>query len=507
MGNAQTQCKSSTVVDKAVSPGSVNHDNSIRLGMFQQVGTQATVPRNSGWTTDGSVFGNSNMSVTKAVATGFDFSRGRPVIPIDFNTKVNSNGIVDIGELNAHWGRTGKRTVPNDCKPSSAIIYGKSPVIVHPQETQPILIQGAPARAVFPQSALQVQTRSHAAVPINTLEPTVMYATPASYTAPVYTNEPVVIRSAPTKSLDYTSGSVRVLSPIHVPVYIQPVKKVAPQNERIPVYTNRLQKEAQVPVNAPETMKPVQFPQQAPSNNSRELHDKVNLLNEKLQKIQNINAKRKANNEYLLQQQANSINKLEKRVNSLLEAAAKGPDNSAASTRRVVSAPPSQENSRAENVCKDEAGNLGQVQVSTQLVRLPDGSIQKIPVKACNSGIRAALRPVPHEDQLDPRYLFLTDSVPVHLMGGKSSENKNDQPVIVGPNPAHFLKSAGRTRQYNQSYPRAGPRNYPQFVQPYGRRPQFRNNRLPPQTEQKPSNYRQYAPRDASSSYYRQIRK
>lgn len=507
MGNTQAQCTSSTLVDKAVSPGSVNHDNSIRLGMFQQVGAQAAVPRNSGWTTDASAFGNANMNLKKAVAIGFDFSRGRPVIPIDFNTKVNGNGIVDIDELNAHWGRTGKITVPNDCMPASANICGESPVIVQPQTTQPILIQSTPASTVFPQSALQVPTRGPAVAPIKTLEPTVMYATPTSYTAPVYTNEPIIVRSAATKSFDQTSGSVRAVTPIHAPVYIHPVTEAAPENGRIPLYTNRSRTVVQVPVNGPQTVKPLQYPQQAPSNNSTVLHDKVNLLNQKLQTIQNINAKRKANNEYLLQQQANSIDKLEKRVNSLLEAAAKVPDNSAATTRRVVSEPRSQVNSRAGNACKDRAGNIRQVQVSTQLVRLPDGSIQKIPVKLCNSGVRATLRPVPHEDQLDPRYLFSTDSVPVHLMGGKSSEIKNDQPVIAGPNPAHFLKSAGRTRLYNQSYPRAGPRNYPPIVQPYGRRPQLRNNRLPPQTEQKPSNYRQYAPHDASSLYYRQIRK
>merc|ERR1719320_347699 len=130
--------------------------------------------------------------------------------------------------------------------------------------------------------------------------------------------------------------------------------------------------------------------------------------------------------------------------------------------------------------------------------------VEKIPVKSCKIGARAPLRPVPPEDQLDPRYFSSMAPVPVHLMSGRNSRvNREQSPLVSGQNPEYFLKGAGTTGRYNQRYPVAVHRNYPPVAQPYGRPMQLRNNRMPPKTAQNPSNYRNFGRNHESRSFFR----
>jgi len=255
------------------------------------------------------------------------------------------------------------------------------------------------------------------------------------------------------------------------------------------------------PVN-PETVQQVGIPKNSQTNPSRAIHNKVTFLNQRLENIQKINAERKANNEYLLGQQANSINKLEQQVNSLLEVAAKVPEQPASVNRGAPLVSKSLNNKKATCICKDTMGNLGQIIVRTQLVRLPNGSVEQVPVKSCKIGDMAPLIPVPPEDRLDPQYFprFTTERVPVHL-SGKDGHVKNV--LMPGPNPEHFLKGAETNAQYNQRYRRAVDRNYAPIFQPRGRPTQVRNTRTPPENGQKSSNYRNLVSGNTSRRWFR----
>jgi len=562
MGSAQS-CSESRI-EKQVSTGTVNHDNIIRIGMFQEIETRGTgnlmqpvnksvMPSHkSTWMKNGSTSGY-NVSASRAIASGFDFSRGRPVIPIEFDTNVNSNGVVDVSGLNAHWSKTGKKTIPNECKTSSRSnvpvqarqtkISGASPII---QSTlanaqpagQPIILHSAPDNAGRHYSAQrgiiaqpvptqsqkismlqQVNTRLEpvplqsaattsggynnpnlqGGAPVYIYEPTLSHPATSSYAAPIQeperspvnTSEALRKQSVSTEKQDQALNTVHSPTPVDEPVKSQDAKTTASETEDVPLYLNQ-----------PETMKKyASYPQQPGTKQSFELQNKVLFLNQKLQNMQNINATRKAKNEYLLQQQASSINKLEQQLNSLLQVAANVPDQSSPATRGVVSLPQSHDNSPTRRVCKDHVGNLGQIMVRNKLVRLPDGSVQNIPVKSCKIEARAPLRPVPPEDQLEPQYFRMPESVPVHLLGERSSAERENRLLMAGPNPDHFLKGAGSRIQYNQMQLNVAPRNYSQTVPPSGERIQNWNHRM--QTAQKSSNNINLAPTNNSRSVLR----
>jgi len=526
MGHAHTQCSlESREEEKVVSLGNANHQNTIRIGMFQQVDTCGTgkimqpveksvLPANSAWSADGSDY--AVASVNQSVAAGFDFSRGRPVIPIEFDTVVNSKGVVDLYGLNEYWGRTGKKTLPNDCNQPLAynavpqsqqtFISRPSPVVqpivsnvqwseplqpVLMEPTQPIDVCQSVPQAVVSQSApaptmLESQQQNISTV-IEPVVETRKYVSPNVQRATtVFISEPTVSYFHPTS---HAKPDVQVTDQ-------SPARKQGAETGRDSLYAN-----GKAPVYS-ETVQPVDIPPNTRTNPSRELHDKVNFLSQRLENIKKINSTRKAKNQDLLRQQSNSINKLEQQVNLLLEVAAKVPDQSASVNRSPVVVPISHHKKKATPVCQDTMGNLGEVVVRNQLVRLPDGSVEQVPVKSCKVGERAPLRPVPPEDQFDPQYFPTTipEHIPVHLSGQKG---RVKNVLMPGPNPDHFLKGAGTANQYKQRYPSAVNRKYAPITQHWGRPIQVRNTRMVPQTAPTPDNYGNFVPGKASRPFFR----
>jgi len=527
MGQAHTKCSlESREEEKVASLGNANHQNTIRIGMFQEVDTYGTgkiiqpmeksllPPANSTWSEDGSQY--TVASVNPSVAAGFDFSRGRPVIPIEFDTVVNSKGVVDLYGLNEYWGRTGKKTLPTDCNQplaSSAVpqsqqtfVSRPSPVlqpvvsnIQWPEPVQPVLMeptqtiavrQSAP-QAVVNQSApaptmLESQQQKISAVIKPVIEPRKYVSPNVQRATPVFTAEPTARYFHPTSNV---KPNVQVTDQA-------PVWKEGAESGRYSVYAN-----GKAPVYS-ETVQRVDFPQKTRTNPSHELHDKVNFLNQRLENIKKINATQKAKNEDLLRQQSDSINKLEQQVNLLLEVASQVPDQSASVNRSPVVVPESHHKRKTSSVCQDTMGNLGEVVVRTQLVRLPDGSVEQVPVKSCKVGERAPLRPERPEDQFDPQYFstVIPEHIPVHL-SGKNGHVKNV--LMPGPNPEHFLKGAGTANLYNQRYPTAVNRNYAPIAQNSGRAIQVRNTRMAPHTAKTPENYGNFVPGKASRPFFR----
>jgi len=520
MGHVHTKCSlESLEAEKVVPLWNANHQNTIRIGMFQEVVMQPIEkslmpPANSTQSADGSDY--VVASVNQSVAAGFDFSHGRPVIPITSDTVVNSKGVVDLYGLNEYWGRTGKKTLPNDCNQplvSNAVpqspqtFISRASPVVQPvvsnvqwsEPLQPVLMEPTKTIAVR-QSAPQAVVSQSAPAPtmlesqqqkISTvIEPVIesrKYVSPNVQRATtVFTSEPSVSYFRPTSN---PKPNVQVTDQA-------PARKQAAETGRYSVYANGM-----APVYS-ETVQPVAFPQNTRTNPSRELNDKVNFLSQRLENIKKINSTRKAKNEDLLRQQSNSINKLEKQVNLLLEVAAKVPEQSASVNRSPVVVPKSHHKKKASSVCQDTMGNLGEVVVRNQLVRLPDGSVEQVPVKSCKVEERAPLRSVPTKDQYYPQYssTVIPEHIPVHL-SGKNGHVKNV--MMPGPNPDHFLKGAGTANQYNQRYPRAVNRNYAPITQRWGRPIQVRNTRMGPQTARTAENYGNFVPGRASRPFFR----